>query len=279
MMFALPAILENSRKKIAFDSTKLFYCPQERTTCSYLTDMPNDPFWANVVLYLRGEGIDGQSAINEVSDPSNIPFSRTAFSNSFLTRQLSRFGDRSFQFNGSQNLGFRTSGTFSIVLNDFTFECWVYVNDADVGGTFAGLVTRNNGTELTALQFRFAPSTRRFQTRVGTLLLVPSNQVTPNQWLHYAVTRQSGAVRVFVNGILNHSGTNNTAITINNTNELRIGGGGRVSSTVFAPFLNGFLDTVRLTTIARYTNNFNPETDTFLNSTINRGVPICSIWY
>ena len=280
MMFALPAILENNRKKDGFDSTKLFYCSQEKTSCSYLTDMPSDPFWANVVLYLRGEGFNGQGALNEISNPSNIPFFPSAFSNGFLTDKRSRFGNRSFQFNRSQSLVFRTAGTFNIILNDFTFECWAYVNDADVGGTFAGLVTRSDGGGATNFQLRFLAGTRRFQTQVG-VVLNPLTQVTSNQWFHYAVTRQSGTIRVFVNGILNHSGTNNTAITINNLNELRIGGAGKVSSTSpnFNPFLNGFLDTIRLTTVARYNANFNPATDTFLNSTINRGSPICSIWY
>jgi hypothetical protein len=42
--------------------------------------------------------------------------------------------------------------------------------------------------------------------------------------------------------------------------------GQRAFATTFAEYLTGYLDSVRVTEgVARYTANFNPETDTFLD--------------
>ena len=125
--------------------------------------------------------------------------------------------------------------------NDFTIEGYAYsaaVNGALMGsGDGAGewFIYNNN----TAWQFY-----------IGGALVAGAAQRLSTSWNHFAVTRESGVLRLFTNGIMQFEGTDNTDL---NGQSLTVG-----DATVFGgrPF-TGFVAPIRFTNgVARYTANF-----------------------
>jgi hypothetical protein len=91
--------------------------------------------------------------------------------------------------------------------------------------------------------------------------VVGISNYTTNQWVHIAITRNNNVHRAFVNGVL--TGTPLTRTNNENvTNQVWIG----TNAYTTLNYYDGYLDSFRITKdIARYTANFNPETDTYLN--------------
>lgn len=271
-MFGLTGVLAQQLSPVV-DPTALYYCPHTTQNCYYTTTMSSDPHWNNVIIFLQGEGLNNGLISNEISDPVSNSLIVSGNSSVYLSNARAKYGSHSIFFNKLQSeiLPKMSNQTFSI--SDFTFEFWAYVENAISGGTFAGLVGQKNNTVGT-FRLSFLPNTGYFQTLVGNMNS-PTTVCPTGQWFHYAVTRQGSSVRVFVNGILNHTGTSSTIIPISLTSKLRLGNGGGTTT-----WLNGYMDTIRFTNgIARYTTNFNPETDTYLNTTITRSGLSCSNFY
>lgn len=278
-MFALPAILDQLTQATPppIDPTQPFYCPHTAQNCYYTTTMASDPHWSNVIIFIQADGLNNGALVNEISDPINNPLIVSGLSTSYLTNTRAKYGSKSAYFNGSNllaNIVPKVSG-YSLIVNDFTFEFWAFVENATAGGTFGGLYNPVNNSSQTGLQVRFLPTTGRFQAVVGGNTISPTTVCPSGEWFHYAISRQGSSVRVFVNGDVNHSGTSSTAITLSNINVIRLGNGGGTTA-----WLNGNLDSIRFTNgVARYTANFNPETDTYLNTTVTKGSPVCSSFY
>jgi hypothetical protein len=77
------------------------------------------------------------------------------------------------------------------------------------------------------------------------------------QWYHIAVTSQTNTGRVFIDGI-QQGGTIDFSGTVNSTETLQIG-----RTHTATDDLNGFIDDLRITRVARYTSNFTPPTAPF----------------
>ena len=138
---------------------------------------------------------------------------------------------------------------------DFTLDCWIYANETPSDdGIFEsrdGSVGATNGFTLTA----FSSSVIRIYS--GSVLISSSGTYT-NQWNHIAVTRYSGTLNLFINGISQGTST----ASLNMTNQDCIIGGGRYAgdSSVGANF-KGFLSNLRVVKgTALYTADFIPPT-------------------
>lgn len=82
--------------------------------------------------------------------------------------------------------------------------------------------------------------------------------VSANTWAHIAVTRSSGVIRAFVNGVQGYSTTDTTNYTASYMNV-----GGYYSTTYV---MLGYIDDLRITKgVARYTSNFQPPQVAFAN--------------
>jgi hypothetical protein len=82
--------------------------------------------------------------------------------------------------------------------------------------------------------------------------------VPDNQWVHVAVTRNSGTTRLFINGNIEATLSNDTRNNTTGTNGLLIG---RQLGSTTNDF-NGYISDLRITKgHARYTANFTPPTN------------------
>jgi hypothetical protein len=146
---------------------------------------------------------------------------------------------------------------------DFTIEYWDY----------HGTQGTNYACQVGTLSSATPSGTWRFGTftNLGGLYLAYHNgssfvDVTfgstlynDSTWRHFALTRQNGTVRAFVNGT--QVGTNQTITQdFNSTNRVVVG-----AELSTPTYFTGYIDDLRITKgVARYTTNFNAPTSTFL---------------
>jgi hypothetical protein len=210
-----------------------------------------DPFWSNVSLLLHMDGSNGSTTF---TDSSSSAVTVTANGNAQISTTQSKFGGASGLFDGTGDyLSFST-----ITLSgDFTVEAWVYKTARDAS-SYTMVFSGPGASGANNCQFSFDDNV---EGSVGIVLngaYVVRNagtQLTSNTWHHVAWCRSNGLVRVFLNGSLLGAGTSTASALI--ANVARWPGGGFE--------MNGNLDDLRVTSAARYTENFTPPSAPFLD--------------
>jgi hypothetical protein len=169
-------------------------------------------------------------------------------------------------FNGSnQWLSLAQNAAFNFGTGDFTIEACVYGNswnsvnpiialgDGAVGGgspVYSGWAMRYDLTNGLGI-YRFDGS----ETSLFSGATVPVNT-----WNHMAISRSSGTLRMFINGVQVYSAANTTTYSNVNSNTLKIGGNWVIGGGVVT-WVNGFISNVRIVNNAGlYTSNFTPPT-------------------
>jgi hypothetical protein len=142
---------------------------------------------------------------------------------------------------------------------DFTIECWVYSITAlgDYNQDYAHIAGKGNGISASTYSLAFYQSKINFNTSDsgGTYTVRQgATTLTNNTWYHFAVTRQSNTLRLFVNGVQDYSATVSDDLT--NTKSFNIGD--RESGDPSANYpLNGYISNLRiLKGTALYTSDF-----------------------
>lgn len=216
-----------------------------------------DPYFNNIELLLRG---DGANASTNIVDSSSNPKTISVVGNTQISTAQSKFGGSSLYFDGTGDYLTATSGSyFTFGTDDFTVESWVwrdgtqkgYAAIAGTGGsTTTGTWSLNfeydsvaaNGNSTHKIEFIYAAS---------GVLLTSTSAIADQTWTHVALARQSGVLRLFINGALEASSSTAAAIT---RTDFRIGvnRGGSI-------YFDGYIDDLRVTKgVARYTSNFTP---------------------
>ena len=163
----------------------------------------------------------------------------------------------SVQFDGDGDGLTVPAGTdFAYGTGDFTVESWVYQKSSTgyqvifaqaVAGTNYFVLLLNSGL----------PTFYSTLSGGGDAGAATGSSISTNIWNHIAVTRQSGTVRVFVNGIAGNSVAN----TIDLTDTSYVPTIGAYTHGGFGNSLNGHISNLRiLKGTALYTKNFTPPT-------------------
>jgi hypothetical protein len=208
-----------------------------------------DPYWNNVVLLMHMDGANnGTSFLDVKGHPISLvgaPVTNTAYK---------KFGtSASYYASNSSYLSTPASSEWQFE-GDFTVEGWMYLPSDVAGKTLRlmGLAGTGAGWEV----HKSTGNVVHFFDGVSW----PHMGVHPyNEWFHFAVTRRSGTVRMFMNGVLKN--TYSLAATI-----------GQSAKTLFIGSSEGhadthagvFLEELRITKgLARYTSNFTVPTAAF----------------
>ena len=169
------------------------------------------------------------------------------------------------------------NAAFDMGTGDFTLETWVYITSipdttgqtifGDVNGYDFYLYSRSSGNLEVGMQ-TFAGGYSQIYTT--------NNYVKANQWAHVAVARQSGTLRIFVNGVqCTTTGSMPSSLNISATINIAR------SNYNNANFIYGYLSDLRVVKgTAVYTANFTPPTapltaisgTSFLMSCTNAGI-------
>ena len=216
-------------------------------------------------------GVDNAAAGNVINsgatialsiiDSSQVPKALNAFGNTQISMAQSKYGDSSIYFDGTGDyLTTPLVSDLKISNSDFTFEAWVYRGN---GGSSNGMILSSTPAVFQSGFLLVCSSSVLISGSGGGLPNLVSNLTVPrNQFNHVAVSRVGNNYYLSVNGIVELI-TNNTSWNDDAANTLAIGANARLD---FPDFFEGYIDSLRITKgVARYTADFDPETDTYLN--------------
>lgn len=222
------------------------------TTNRLIEIFGTDPFAANVVLFLKGDGTNGSTSIID-SSPSAKTITR--FGNTQISTAQSKYGGSSILFDGNGDY-LTTPSSVTLQDGNYTIEGCVFVSSISATQMIAS-TTPAVGSRGIAL--RIQGGFLGFESGGGSPQFNSSLVVTANQFNHLALSKQGSNYIFAVNGVTQ---TISNTSAISGHEAMAIGANVRLE---FPYYLNGYIDSFRVTQgIARYTANFNPEIDTYL---------------
>lgn len=208
-----------------------------------------DTYWDNVSLFLKGDGTNGSTNIND--EKGNIT---TRLGNTKISTAQSKFGGASIYFDGSGDyLDFSMqSGITPVGTESFTIEGWIHpeamttYHSIFCVGFPVQIYYRNNNVEA------YLSSTNTSNYFINSLR-GPASSVPNNAWTHFALVRSLNTFTLYVNGVAGTQANSSGGIAVSSA-QPSVGGflGGSY-------YFNGYMDNLRITRgIARYTKNFTP---------------------
>jgi hypothetical protein len=178
-----------------------------------------DPYFRNTTLLLHGNGTNGAQN-NTFLDSSSNNFTITRNGNTTQGTFTPYGSNWSNYFNGTDaKLTMASSATMSLTA-EFTIECWVNWNGTSTA--YQNFVGSNDTFTSNASFFRVWGSVAGAQlgskigignpTHDGTSSVYSVNSIPTNTWVHVAATRDSSnIIRVFINGVLERTGSTDTS--------------------------------------------------------------------
>ena len=161
------------------------------------------------------------------------------------------------KFNGTGNsLTLPSNAAYNFGTGDFTIEAWVYTG---VSTGYQTIIDTRDGDFVKA--YIFGISTQKLDFIYSSSRVTSSASITLNAWNHVAVTRASGTIRLFINGVVD-ANTASYSSAIDATSFPSIGGGRSIgANSVTGYYFNGYISNVRIIKgTALYTTNFTPPT-------------------
>ena len=228
-----------------------------------------DPYFENTVLLLHGDGTNGGQN-NTFIDSSSNNFTITRNGNT-TQGSFSPYGNLwSNYFDGTG--GYLTSpanAAFDFGTGDWTVECWFYIagnSSTNANGTRDGsLYSLNNSSASSA--FNLTISGNASTTGTGIQLFKSTNTtvdikktvtVAQGVWHHIAVTKASGTIRMFLNGVQQGTSDSDSTLWGSSTHASVVG---RQGWPTFVHQFNGYISNLRVVKgTALYTTNFTPPT-------------------
>ena len=214
---------------------------------------PSDPDFENVTMLLHGDGTNGGQN-NTFLDSSTNNFTITRNGNT-TQGSFSPYGPNwSNYFDGTGDyLLAPSSSAWQFGTGDFTVEAWIFMPAVDAGFIAA---TGNNDSTGWNFAVKNSGNNLTFGRNNQASFITSSGAIPVSTWVHVAVTRASGTVRLFIGGVQNGSVADSTDFSAVST--LRIGSNQPIDGNW--DFL-GYMSNVRVVKgTALYTANFTPST-------------------
>jgi len=212
----------------------------------------SDPNFSSVTLLMHFDGSDGSTTF---TDSSGSPKTIIKYGTPQISTTQSKFGGSSLYLNGS-DATLAWPGGIALTSN-YTLEAWLRLDDLGDRALFGGSTYGN----VQVLRFFYSGGTNVLFSYVNGVVF--SNDgvlagVTANTWFHLAQVRNGTTTTDYINGVAIQSTTTFTSGVTLDT----LGAGYQG----YYNFFKGYIDEVRISTIARYTANFTPPTAPFPNS-------------
>jgi hypothetical protein len=212
-----------------------------------------DAYYPQVAALLHFDGTNGSTTI---TDNSKNNFTLTVVGNAQISTAQSKFGGSSLYLDGTGDRLTIASPTtdLSFGTGDFTIETWVYKTVASTALILDARATAD------AIPWIVVINSSNFPYFYDGTQYVSTVSITLNSWVHLAVVRTSGVLKIFVNGVQGYSAAH--SVNLNRTAGLIIG-----DSVGLVNAYAGYIDEIRITNgYARYTGNFTPSTTAFSNT-------------
>jgi len=180
----------------------------------------------------------------------------SAVGNAQVDTAQSKFGVASALFDGSSDALIATGETLTYGDGDFTIECWF--RRAATGNNWY-IFDQRDGVEANVPTLLYNTSNNFGYYTAGSYRIQASFSYSVGTWYHIAISRSGNTTRMFIDGTQVGSFTDNFTY---NYADLTIGAFYNYAS---GGVMNGHLDEFRVSNTARYTSNFTPQTQPFVN--------------
>lgn len=216
------------------------------------TAVPGDTKFANVMLLMHANGSNNSTTI---TDSSSAARTLTATGNAVISTAQSKFGGSSLYVPNGSSDGVTFADSTGWDLNDFTVEAWVRV--AATTGNKVILMLGDYQGSTGAIWYLSSGKIAYYQ---ASSVAESSASMPTDAWAHLAWTRASGTLRMFVGGVKKYENTKSGALSP--STYFKIGNDANFNN---AP-LNGYIDDLRVSNIARYIADFTPPSAAFFDS-------------
>ena len=199
--------------------------------------------------------------LNTFIDSSSSAHTITANGDVTNTRAQYKVGDSSIKFDGTGDyLSVPSSSDFNFGSSDFTLEAWVKRSAVDSQHVLTGF---SNGSGVIRAFFMDIDNdnTVRFIIREADLTSNTANSTgtIDTNWHHIAGVRDGNTLRIFIDGVADGTADVTGKSAADGTSVLGIG-----TIAGSASELNGYMDEIRISDVARYTTTFTPSTTAFV---------------
>ncbi len=206
-------------------------------------------------------GADGaQSGVGFEDDtviPQRTAISVTASGNAQVDTAQQYFGTGSAQFDGNNDyLTTAQSSNFTFA-TDFTIEG--FARSASIGTIISNRTVDATGFDVGTLTLE-RQSNDTLQLNLKDSANIISSATSDNTWFHWAIVRSSGTITLYLDGTSQGTSSNTVTIGSGSHNQLQFGCLGNAVGDY-----NGYIDEVRVSTVARYTGAFTPTASAFTN--------------
>jgi hypothetical protein len=222
----------------------------------------------NTVLLITGDGTEGGTTFNDLSTSNHTVTAVNEVQHTRITRLAN---NSSMLFDEVDDyLTVPNDSVFDIGTGDFTLEAWIYTDDVQGAGyriLSQGDLETNNGDWVWGFgtawgggfKMNFAVKDGALPAKDYTSTAIDTIHLAPYVWHHVAVSRSSGVLKYFWNGVNFYSVAVAHSITSEISSTVAVGarryGGG---SPQYIEEYNGLMDEVRFSNVARYTTDFTP---------------------
>jgi hypothetical protein len=248
-----------------------------------------DPYVSNVSVLIHAEDAINSTTVTDSSGKNTF----TLGSNAVISTAKAEAGNSSIYINGPSCVSSEVNPVgLNFGTNDFTLEAWIYpqnlssdsgqfvpgrgpyygaifnLTSGDEGGNDRGLLFYINSTSPTGNASVIGLQSWNVNSFSNNPIIdaIANTTIAFNTWTHVAVTRSSGTLNFFVNGIEQTTSypsgsafTSSTVIPYATNCVFNIGATNGGLGSPYNETLGGYLDEIRVTNgVARYTSNFTP---------------------
>jgi len=240
------------------------------------TPVITDPYFDYTTLLLPGNGTNGaQNNTFLDSSTNNFTITRNGNTTQGTFSPFSQTGWGNYFGTSGHALGV-SNGLIQTTDTTFTMECWVYMLSNPTGGnpnTFPVLIGQMDQTAGT-IRLALGPDGNgklNFYWYDGSNKnVISTTTIQLNTWTHIAVSVNSNAITLYINGTSSGTGTLTNRNSLQNTFYI-----GNHYTTVYNYV--GYVSQVRVVSgVAVYTGNFTPPTS-LLTATQSSGTNISAI--
>lgn len=238
---------------------------------------------SNTILLLH---MDGSDAGTTFTDSSSNNRTITKFGAPVTATSTKKYGTAAAFFGtGNNGLSIADNNDWNLmrlVANDFTIECWLNLTALPGSGNSTSEIWNHSTSDSTdvggSTHFNIDPQgkmnlnvyQRNGSNQNDDFAIVSGTSVSLNTWTHVCLVKQSGTLRMYMNGVQENtqvlSGLS-SQLTANN-----LDGSVHISKRSYNNnygYIRGYMDEYRISNICRYPNGttFTPNSNTVVNAT------------
>ena len=232
-----------------------------------------DVYYPQTSLLMHFNGTNGSTTM---TDNSKNNYSFTATNGAAISTAQNKFGGSSMFFDGTNDyvINNNANSTWAFLHNNttFTLELWFYTSvtttqtliSTNAASATIGIdlsLSNINSRDISLSIYRGVGGSYLSATSLGSVW-------STNTWNHLAVVldKSVSTLKIYLNGT-QVATTSTSAFSFSSSDPSYALAIGRYQFSSPAGYYNGYIDELRITNgIARYTSNFTPPTEQFLDS-------------